>query len=141
MSSYKKAIDDQKKYRAIKIRIPVRWAESHDLEKILSRKSTLIINESENRNTGFDENINSEGNFQSPEPYNIQMINDRKSADKGAEMNTIKDLFSQDQEEKISEDNNSWVLIQKYDDGRIQTKRVMKKNIDKYLDLGWDLLS
>lgn len=139
---FRKAIDTKDKYKTVKIRIPVRWAENWDIEHIMNKKDTLKV-VTTNFNNAYD-NAQTVTYFENEEEAEIiTNAEDSKEFIGQAELPDREhesfDLFSTYEDEGQDDIDNSWITIQKFDEGRIQTKRVMRKNLERYIKWGWEL--
>jgi hypothetical protein len=144
ISFYRKAIDRKENYKTVKIRIPVRWAESWDIEQIMSRKEDIkVVPTNFNRVYEKAETVvyteNDEETDFIPDSEGIKEFEDQSEIP-NREHESF-DLFSTYEVEVQEDIDNSWVTIQKYDEGRIQTKRVMRKNLERYNQWGWELFN
>jgi hypothetical protein len=135
---FRNAIDTKDKYKTVKIKIPVRWAENWDIERIMDKKDSL---KGPNTNLhGHNHNVQSVSYIEGEIITNVEGSNDIVDQKELSFIeNEALDLFSAFEDEEQDEMDNSWVTIQKFQDGRIQTKRIMRKNFDRYNKLGWKL--
>lgn len=146
---YNKAIDEKDKYHTVKLRIPVRWAESREINKILQNKDDYRIHEYNSESEIQSELIESETIQEAEvvEAENIDEIDDSETAENDEEVGDdsnnmdsegdILDLFDQVEDVEEEQIQDEWVMIVRGEGEELETKRIKRKNIEKYEKLGW----
>ncbi len=140
--AYRSGIDQKNKYKTIKIRIPLRWAERYGLEYILAKKEKYQIPNEYHSSADLNDSLRSENRLSaktqredSENITNSQIIEDGLNS-LPTESIEASELIDFEENEHFDEGGN-YIMIKKIDGGIIQTKRIKEKNYEKYEREGW----